>query len=73
MPKLNNANVTDAGLVHLKGMTGLEELWLNGTNVTDVDEDPYGDPGDFFQGTSERRGPVVEWVRYGRPPTEKKS
>ena len=23
------------------------------TNVTDVDEDPYGDPGDFFHGTSE--------------------
>jgi len=40
---------------------------------TDVDEDPYGDPGDFFHGTSERRGPVVEWVRYGRTPTEKRS
>ena len=43
------------------------------TNVTDVDEDPYGDPGDFFHGTSERRGPVIEWVRYGRTPTEKRS
>ena len=42
-------------------------------NVTDVDEDPYGDPGDFFHGTSERRGPVVGWVRYGTTPTEKRS
>ena len=42
------------------------------TNVTDVDEDPYGDPGNFYHGTSERRGPVVEWLRYGRTPTEKR-
>ncbi len=42
------------------------------THVTDVDEDPYGYRGSFYHGTSERRGPVVEWVRYGRTPTEKR-
>jgi hypothetical protein len=39
----------------------------------DEDEDPYGDRGSYYHGTSERRGPVVEWVRYGRTPTEKRS
>ena len=42
------------------------------TDVTDVNEDPYGDPGNPYHGISERRGPVVEWLRYGRTPTEKK-
>ena len=28
--------VTDAGLVHLKGLTHLKELWLTGSNVTDA-------------------------------------
>jgi hypothetical protein len=33
---LAGTKVTDAGLVHLKGMTGLQELYLNGTKVTDA-------------------------------------
>ena len=32
----DKAQVTDAGLVHLKEMTKLEELWLIGTQVTDA-------------------------------------
>jgi hypothetical protein len=32
---LNNANVTDGRLEHLKGLTKLEWLWLDGTRVTD--------------------------------------
>ena len=28
--------VTDAGLVHLKGLTNLEKLYLNSTHVTDA-------------------------------------
>jgi len=27
---------TDAGLEHLKGLTQLEQLWLDGTQVTDA-------------------------------------
>ena len=33
---LIGTNVTDAGLVHLKGLTKLEYLNLNGTKVTDA-------------------------------------
>jgi repressor of nif and glnA expression len=33
---LRKTKVTDAGLVHLKGLTGLEELDLGKTEVTDV-------------------------------------
>ena len=33
---LNGTQVTDAGLVHLKGMTKLKELGLEGTGVTDA-------------------------------------
>ena len=32
---LSNTQITDAGLVHLKELTKLEELYLVGTNVTD--------------------------------------
>ena len=31
---LNDTKVTDAGLVHLKGLTKLEQLYLRGTKVT---------------------------------------
>jgi hypothetical protein len=33
---LNGASVTDAGLVHLKGLTNLDVIWLNDTQVTDA-------------------------------------
>ena len=33
---LTNTQVTDAGLVHLAGLTKLEELVLDGTQVTDA-------------------------------------
>ena len=33
---LFGTEVTDVGLVHLKGMTKLYALWLNGTQVTDA-------------------------------------
>ena len=33
---LSRTEVTDAGLAHLKGMTGLEGLGLRGTQVTDA-------------------------------------
>ena len=33
---LGNTNITDAGLVHLKGLTKLERLRLEGTKVTDA-------------------------------------
>ncbi len=42
------------------------------THVTDLDEDPYGNHESVYHGGSEQRGPVVEWVRYGRTPTEKR-
>ena len=32
---LNLTQITDAGLVHLKGLTGLQTLGLRGTQVTD--------------------------------------
>ena len=32
----NNKKVTDAGLVHLKGLTGLKDLGLYGTKVTNA-------------------------------------
>ena len=28
--------ITDTGLEHLKGLTELQELWLDGTQVTDA-------------------------------------
>jgi hypothetical protein len=31
-----NAEITDAGLLHLKGLTGLRELYLGGTKITDA-------------------------------------
>ena len=34
--KLNNTKVTDAGLVHLKGLSKLQTLFLQGTKVTDA-------------------------------------
>jgi hypothetical protein len=33
---LSNSRTTDAGLMHLKGLTSLQSLGLNGTKVTDV-------------------------------------
>ena len=33
---MDNPQVTDAGLVHLKGLTSLEGLVLNGTEITDA-------------------------------------
>ena len=33
---LSNPQVTDAGLVHLKGLTSLETLELNNTQITDA-------------------------------------
>jgi hypothetical protein len=33
---LSNTKVTDAGLVHLQGLTKLQELYLSKTNVTDA-------------------------------------
>ena len=33
---LFDTNVTDAGLVHLKGLTELQKLWLSATKVTDA-------------------------------------
>ena len=33
---LRDTKVTDAGLVHLKGLTQLEWLWLSHTQVTDA-------------------------------------
>lgn len=33
---LRDANITDAGLGHLRGMIGLRWLWLDGTKVTDA-------------------------------------
>ena len=33
---LPNTKVTDAALEHLKGLTKLQTLYLNGTRVTDV-------------------------------------
>ena len=33
---LNSTAVTDSGLVHLKGLTGLQGLFLNNTKVTDA-------------------------------------
>jgi hypothetical protein len=35
-PSLNRDNFTDAGLVHLKGLTNLQDLNLHATAVTDV-------------------------------------
>ena len=35
---LGTTNVTDAGLEHLKGLTGLQELNLSWTKVTDAGE-----------------------------------
>ena len=32
----NNKKATDAGLVHLKGLTGLQTLALRGTKITDA-------------------------------------
>ncbi len=34
--RLENTQITDAGLEHLEGLTKLEGLWLNGTQVTDA-------------------------------------
>jgi len=34
--ELARTAVTDAGLVHLKGLTNLEQLWLNRTKTTDA-------------------------------------
>ena len=31
------AQITDAGLVHLKGLTNLRTLYLYGTQITDAD------------------------------------
>ena len=33
---LRDTQVTDSGLVHLKGLTNLEQLKLSGTQVTDA-------------------------------------
>jgi hypothetical protein len=33
---LDGTAVTDGGLIHLKGLTGLQELRLANTNVTDA-------------------------------------
>ena len=33
---LNNTQITDAGLEHLKGLTSLEELLLAATQITDA-------------------------------------
>ena len=32
---LNNTQVTNAGLVHLKGLSNLQTLFLNDTQITD--------------------------------------
>jgi len=34
--KLNNTQVTDAGLKHLSGLSELEFLWVHNTEVTDA-------------------------------------
>jgi len=31
-----SSQITDAGMVHLKGLTGLQTLYLNRTKVTDA-------------------------------------
>ena len=36
MLNLSDTAVSDAGLEHLKGLTSLMYLWVNGTQVTDA-------------------------------------